>query len=113
MSAFSIKNIVIALTLMPAVAGGAEAYRFISGSDLFEALSQDSMMLKGYFLGVVDVVKDSQNGGCFEIPFAADADQKMVQSFLRYWEHAQVPEDPVDAITQAMISAYPCTPVLD
>lgn len=110
MSAFRIRLIVFALTLLPLAASAGEAYRFISGSDLFEALSQDSMMLKGYFLGVVDVVKESQKEDCFKIPFAADADQKMVQSFLRYWEHTQIPDDPVDAITEAMVSAYPCTP---
>lgn len=91
----------------------AGSYRFISGSDLFEALSQDSMMLRGYFLGVVDVLKDSTVEECFQVPFSADADQQMVSSFLSYWQHTQLPEDPVIAIAQAMAQSYPCSPSLD
>ena len=86
----------------------AQPYRFISGGDLYVALSQDSMMLKGYFLGVVDVLKDVEQELCFQVPLAADADQQMLQSFLHYWEEASVPEDPVEAISKAMVEDYPC-----
>lgn len=70
-------------------------------------------MLRGYFLGVADVLKDVPLGGCFAVPLAADADRQMVESFLQYWAGRTVPEDPVEAISQALVQAYPCTNTLD
>lgn len=86
----------------------AAPYRFIAGSDLYTALSQDSMMLKGYFLGVIDVLKDVDHAQCFKVPLSADADQQMVRSFLHYWEQKSIPEDPVEAISEALSKAHPC-----
>lgn len=85
-------------------------YSFISGADLRDALSQDSMVLKGYMLGVADALKHSADPEqCFVIPNAADADVQLQAAYIAYWGSAHTPpDDAVIAITQAFTAHFPC-----
>ena len=87
-----------------------ESYSFISGDDLYDALSQESMVLQGYTLGVVDALKHSSNPDeCFVIPLRPDADQVIYSSFLNFWkERDNRPDSAVDAIVLMMKSDFPC-----
>ena len=85
-------------------------YSFISGSDLRDALSQDSMVLKGYMLGVADALKHSADPEqCFVIPNAADADVQLQAAYIAFWGSGHTPpDDAVTAITQAFTAHFPC-----
>lgn len=85
-------------------------YSFISGDDLYDALSQDSMVLQGYILGVADSLKHSSNPKeCFTIPLSADADQLIYSGYLSYWKgNLPRPDNAVTAITQMMRSKFSC-----
>lgn len=87
-----------------------ENYSFISGDDLYDALSQESMVLQGYTLGVVDALKHSSNPEeCFVIPLRPDADQVIYASFLNYWKDRENrPDSAVGAIELMMRSLFPC-----
>ena len=87
------------------------AYSFISGDDLFDALSQDSMVLQGYMLGVTDALKhSSEPAECFTIPLRPDADQVIYASYLRYWKaRSPRPNDATQAISEMMVHAFPCS----
>jgi len=87
-----------------------ETYSFISGDDLYDALSQESMVLQGYTLGVVDALKHSSNPDeCFVIPLRPDADQVIYASFLKFWrDEAKRPASAVAAITAMMQSEFSC-----
>lgn len=108
-----LKVILLSISFIGAATAKAQSYTFISGQDLFDALSQDSMMLKGYFLGVVDVLKGAEGVNCFFVPLAADADKQMFETYLEYWKKNKIPENAVEAITKAMSQSYPCGKVLD
>lgn len=103
----------LTITLICAATVKAQDYTFISGKDLLDALSQDSIMLKGYFLGVVDVLKDAEGEGCFIVPLAADADTQMFATYIEHWQKGGLPEHAVEAIVEAMSKAYPCDQALD
>ncbi|HSG04166.1 MAG TPA: hypothetical protein VLA39_10615 [Marinobacterium sp.] len=85
-------------------------YSFISGDDLYDALSQDSFVLQGYTLGVTDALKHSANPAeCFTIPLQPDADQVIYSSYLAYWSERSVrPDNAVEAITEMMRSQFSC-----
>lgn len=105
--------VIIGLVLsFSANAGVPEDYSFISGDDLYDALSQESMVLQGYTLGVVDAMKHSSNPDeCFVIPLRPDADQVIYSSFLNFWkERENRPNSAVDAILLMMKSYFPCAP---
>lgn len=99
-----------ALSSSLVLAASPQSYTFISGDDLYDALAQESMVLQGYTLGVVDGLKhstDPQN--CFVIPLRPDADQVIYASFLDYWaEKNPRPTSSVEAITEMMRAHYPC-----
>ncbi len=83
-------------------------YSFISGSDIRDALIQDSMVVQGYVLGVADALK-GQEGACFQIPLAADADQALYQAYIDYWQSRGVPtQNGIHAIQQALQARFPC-----
>ncbi|MGB0204928.1 MAG: hypothetical protein ACPF9K_07745 [Neptuniibacter sp.] len=103
-----LKVILLSISLVGAATAKAESYTFISGKDLLDALSQDSMMLKGYFLGVVDVLKDAEGENCFIVPLASDADQQMFDTYMAYWKNSVIPAHAVEAISEAMSQSYPC-----
>jgi len=106
MRTFKLISLILCLTASFAV--NAQNYSFISGQDLHDALSQESMMLKGYFLGVTDALKGLEGDGCFVVPLAADADAQMIESYISYWRKGSIPERAVLAITEAMSEIYPC-----
>jgi hypothetical protein len=108
-----LRIILLSISLIAPSIAKAQSYTFISGNDLFDALSQDSMMLKGYFLGVVDVLKGAEGENCFIVPLAADADQKMFDAYLEYWKKNAIPDHAVEAISEAMAQSYPCENALD
>ena len=97
-----------ALLLAASVSADNLGYSFISGSDIRDALTQDSMVVQGYVLGVADALK-GQEGSCFQIPLAADADQALYQAYLDYWQGRGVPtQNGVHAIQQALQARFPC-----
>lgn len=102
------KAFLIVLGLLALPSGAAESYRFISGQDVWHALSQDSMVVQGYLLGVVDSMKH-QDHSCFTVPLSPTADADLYSGYLEYWQGKPIPEDAVEAITQAMSTLFPCT----
>ena len=98
------------LLSVPAKAEWPEPYSFISGDDLYDAPSQESMVLQGYTLGVVDALKHSTDPReCFAIPLRPDADQVIYASFVNFWrDQAKRPANAVDAITMMMRSEFSC-----
>lgn len=93
-----------------ATAQSPEEYSFIRGADLYDALSQDSMLLQGYTLGVADALKHTdQSDNCFTIPERPDADQIIFSTFLDYWSaRGDLPDSSIAAITEAMQANFPC-----
>lgn len=88
----------------------ATDYSFISGDDLYDALSQDSMLLQGYILGVTDSLKHSANSAeCFSIPLQPDADLLIYSGYINYWSNRTPrPDNAVTAISQMMLNQFPC-----
>lgn len=86
------------------------AYSFISGSDLLDALTQESMTLQGYILGVSDALKHTKEPDrCFTIPLAANADELIYKAYAEYWRaNRPIPENSLNAIIEAMHARYPC-----
>jgi hypothetical protein len=99
-----------ALLSVSAKAEMPENYSFISGDDLYDALSQESMVLQGYTLGVVDSLKHSTNpDDCFVIPLRPDADQVIYAGFLEFWrDNPERPASAVAAIALMMRSEFAC-----
>jgi hypothetical protein len=97
------------VTTAPALADTPN-YTFISGSDVYEALSQESMVVQGYVLGVTDALKHStEPGQCFVIPMSPDADAVIYSSYLDYWQNREIPESGTEAIIDMMLKNFPCT----
>jgi hypothetical protein len=85
-------------------------YTFISGQEVFDALSQESWIVQGYLLGVTDALKHNENHKqCFEIPLRPDADKVIVSAFLDFWASAELPNSGVEAITTMMKARFPCS----
>ena len=85
-------------------------YSFISGQEVFDALSQESWIVQGYLLGVTDALKHNEDPTlCFEIPLQPDADRVMQSAFLDYWASEEIPNSGVEAITTMMQAKFPCT----
>lgn len=101
------KLTMFALALLASRAIASEDYNFLSGSDVHDALSQDSMIVQGYVLGVVDALKH-QSEGCFTLPYQADADRLIYQAYLEYWQEQVPPASSVDAIVEMMRARFPC-----
>ena len=87
-------------------------YAFMSAQDLYDALSQQSEIALGYLLGIVDARKGSQpSGGCFTVPWRADADIVLVETYLEYWPQvADFSMTAPDALIQMMQLRFPCQP---
>jgi hypothetical protein len=87
-------------------------YAFMSAQDLYDALSQQSEIALGYLLGIVDARKGSQpSGGCFTVPWRADADIVLVETYLEYWPQvADFSMTAPDALIQMMQLRFPCKP---
>ncbi len=85
-------------------------YAFMSAQDLYDALSQQSEIALGYLLGIVDARKGSQpTGGCFIVPWRADADLVLVEAYLEYWPQvADFSMTAPDALIQMMQERFPC-----
>ena len=97
----------LALAFVASRAIASEEYNFLSGTDVHDALSQDSMIVQGYVLGVVDALKH-QSEGCFTLPYQADADRLIFQAYLEYWQEQVPPASSVDAIVEMMRARFPC-----
>lgn len=96
------------------VSADANDYTFISGSDIYEALSQESMVVQGYVLGVADALKHSPNSSeCFEIPMRPDADSVIYSTYLEYWQKRDIPDSGTEAITQVMLNNFPCSTIVE
>ena len=87
-------------------------YAFMSAQDLYDALSQQSEIALGYLLGIVDARKGSQpSGGCFTVPWRADADIVLVETYLEYWPQvSDFSMTAPDALMQMMQLRFPCKP---
>lgn len=87
-------------------------YAFMSAQDLYDALSQQSQIALGYLLGIVDARKGSQStGGCFTVPWRADADLVLIEAYLEYWPQvADFSMAAPDALIQMMQLRFPCKP---
>ena len=85
-------------------------YAFMSAQDLYDALSQQSEIALGYLLGIVDARKGSQpTGGCFTVPWRADADVVLIEAYLEYWPQvADFSMTAPDALIQMMQERFPC-----
>ena len=85
-------------------------YAFMSAQDLYDALSQQSEIALGYLLGIVDARKGSQtSGACFTVPWRADADIVLVETYLEYWPQvADFSMTAPDALIQMMQLRFPC-----
>lgn len=82
-------------------------YSFISGSDLYDALNQESSVLQGYILGVTDALK--QTSACFIVPLAPNADELIYATYIEYWQGRQdIPQNSLSAIVEAMNDRFPC-----
>ena len=101
------KLTVFALAFVASRAIASEDYNFLSGTDVHDALSQDSMIVQGYVLGVVDALKH-QSEGCFTLPYQADADRLIFQAYLEYWQEQVPPASSVDSIVEMMRTRFPC-----
>ena len=89
-------------------------YTFISGQEVFDALSQESWVVQGYLLGVADALKHSEEPAqCFEIPLRPDADKVIQSAYLDYWSTKEIPASGVDAITLMMKANFPCSPKVE
>lgn len=84
----------------------AQNYTFLSGQDVVDALNQDSMIVQGYVLGVVDALKNHPDH-CFRVPYRADADQLIYAALIE--ELSNPPADSVQAIVDVMQNRFPCT----
>ena len=96
---------------MPAKASEThDNYAFMSAQDLYDALSQQSQVALGYLLGIVDARKGQQaEGGCFTVPWQADADEVLVKAYLEYWPQvADFSRKAPDALVQMMTEHFPC-----
>ena len=87
-------------------------YAFMSAQDLYDALSQQSEIALGYLLGIVDARKGPQpTGGCFTVPWRADADIVLVEAYLEYWPQvSDFSMTAPDALMQMMQLRFPCKP---
>ena len=107
-----IAALLVALTLCPSLLASEQVkgYSFISGDDLYDALSQDSMLLQGYILGVTDSLKHSANSAeCFTVPLQPDADLLIYSGYINYWSNRTPrPDNAVTAILQMMLNQFPC-----
>ena len=85
-------------------------YAFMSAQDLYDALSQQSEVALGYLMGIVDARKGLQpTGGCFTVPWRADADVVLVGAYLEYWPQvADFSMTAPDALIQMMQLRFPC-----
>lgn len=85
-------------------------YAFMSAQDLYDALSQQSEIALGYLLGIVDARKGSQpTGDCFTVPWRADADVVLAETYLEYWPQvADFSMTAPDALIQMMQLRFPC-----
>ena len=100
----------LSLFATPSASAKSINYSFISGQEVFEALSQESWIVQGYLLGVTDALKHNEDPTlCFEIPLQPDADRVMQSAFLDYWASAEIPNSGVKAITTMMQAKFPCT----
>ena len=102
----------LALAFMTSRAIASEDYNFLSGTDVHDALSQDSMIVQGFVLGVVDALKH-QSEGCFTLPYQADADRLIFQAYLEYWQEQVPPASSVDAIVEMMRARFPCDATIE
>ena len=100
----------LALSVTAPVFANTDNYTFISGSDIYEALSHESMVVQGYVLGVADALKHNKDSShCFVIPMRPDADAVIYSTYLDYWHNRQIPESGTEAITQMMLNNFPCS----
>jgi len=105
----NITALLLALSVTAPVLADTDNYTFISGSDIYEALSQESMVVQGYVLGVTDALKHStDSSSCFVIPMRPDADAVIYSTYLDYWQNRQIPDSGTEAITQMMLNNFPC-----
>ena len=99
-----------AMVMTLPVLADTQDYTFISGSDVYEALSQESMVVQGYVLGVADALKHSNEPDkCFVIPMRPDADAVIYSSYLEYWQTRDIPESGTEAIIDMMLKIFPCS----
>jgi hypothetical protein len=86
-------------------------YAFMSAQDLYDALSQDSQIARGYLLGIVDAKKGPQDdGSCFAVPWQADADQVIVEAYLEYWpDVVDFSKKAPDELINMMRLKFPCS----
>lgn len=98
-----------ALLLMAPVSNAAEDYTFISGRDVYTALSQESFLVQGYVLGVADALKHNDaSNQCFTIPLRPDADEALYSAYLTYWRNKEPLESGTESIIRALHSHFPC-----
>ena len=96
-----------ALAFVASQTVASEDYNFLSGTDVHDALSQDSMIVQGYVLGVVDALKH-QSEGCFTLPYQADADRLIFKAYLEYWQSQVPPASSIEAIVEMMRARFRC-----
>ena len=100
----------LAVVMTATARADTQDYTFISGSDIYEALSQESMVVQGYVLGVADTLKHSpESAQCFVIPMRPDADTLIYAAYLDYWQNRQIPESGTQAIADMMLENFPCS----
>lgn len=98
-----------AILFTPLCAQASEDYTFISGSDIYTALSQESFLVQGYLLGVADALKhDTQRADCFTVPLQPDADEALYRAYLNYWQKREPITRGTDAIREALHENFPC-----
>jgi len=106
----NIAAILLAVVITAPALADTENYTFISGSDVYEALSQESMVVQGYVLGVADALKHSaEPANCFVIPMSPDADAVIYSTYLEYWQNRQIPDSGTAAIMDMMVNNFPCS----
>ena len=106
------KATMLVLAFVASRAIASEDYNFLSGTDVHDALSQDSMIVQGYVLGVVDALKH-QSEGCFTLPYQADADRLIFKAYIEYWREQVPPASSVEAIVEMMRNRFPCDATIE
>lgn len=101
------RTLLFLLAFVAPTAVAQDEYTFLSGQDVYDALVQDSMIVQGYVLGVVDALKD-QPQGCFAVPYQADADQVIYAALMEQWSQTPPTGNSIDAIVEVMRARFLC-----
>ena len=102
-------GLVVGLILSQNLFAADFSYSFMSGQDLFDALSQSNDVARGYLLGIADLGKNIKGSECFRVPMRADADESLISAYLEFWpNNVDFAKQAPDAVLDMMVEHFPC-----